>query len=77
MPGGDLHRLVDAGNSVTVVEHIQDVIDETECIIDLENGHRGETAPRKRLGWWLRLSLKTGKVFGGILGDAGKRPEPD
>jgi excinuclease ABC subunit A len=40
---GVLHRLVDAGGSVLIIEHNQDVIKNSDYVIEMgpEAGHRG------------------------------------
>jgi excinuclease ABC subunit A len=71
-----LHRLVDAGNTVVVIEHNLDVIAEADWIIDLgpEGGDSGgrivamgapETVARR--------ATHTGRILGGFLRDRGAR----
>ncbi|GBF35533.1 excinuclease ABC subunit A [Desulfocucumis palustris] len=77
-----LHRLVDAGDTVIVIEHNLDVIKTADHIIDLgpEGGHRGGTvvasgtpeevvrAPGSHTGQFLRQVLDTAPVEGGTYG---------
>ena len=67
-----LHRLVDAGNSVIVIEHNLDVIAEADWVIDMgpEGGKDGgkvvaQGAPEK-----IAKAKKshTGKFLAGVLG---------
>lgn len=81
-----LHRLVDSGNTVVVIEHNLDIIAEADCILDLgpEGGDGGgcivaagppETVARKRTG------SHTARYLSGFLQDRGytatKVPAPE
>jgi excinuclease ABC subunit A len=66
-----LHRLVNAGHSVVVIEHDLDVIAEADWVIDLgpEGGNAGgrivATAPPEEV---VRLGTHTGVALGPVLG---------
>jgi excinuclease ABC subunit A len=65
-----LHRLVDAGNSVVVIEHDLDVMAEADWIIDLgpEGGKAGgrivAAAPPEEV---VRLGTHTGQALAPVL----------
>jgi excinuclease ABC subunit A len=63
-----LHRLVDAGNTVVVIEHNLDVIAEADWIIDLgpEGGSGGGTIVFQGLPDAMK-SGHTGKALGSFL----------
>jgi len=65
-----LHRLVDAGHSVVVIEHDLDVIAEADWVIDMgpDGGHQGgrvvAAAPPERL---VKLKTATGIALKPVL----------
>jgi excinuclease ABC subunit A len=80
-----LHRLVDAGDTVIVIEHNLDVIKTADYVIDLgpEGGHRGGTVvaagtpeeitgvPESYTGQFLRRVLDFSPVEGSTFGGSG------
>jgi excinuclease ABC subunit A len=67
---GVLHRLVDAGNSVIVIEHNLDVVKTADWVIDLgpEGGHRGGEVVAE--GPPERVARTKGSYTGQFLADA-------
>jgi excinuclease ABC subunit A len=72
-----LHRLVDAGNSVVIIEHNLDVIADADWVIDLgpEGGDEGgrivaQGAPEAICG--ARNGSHTAEVLAGFLSERGR-----
>jgi excinuclease ABC subunit A len=75
-----LHRLVDRGNTVLVIEHNLDVIKTADWIIDLgpEGGNRGgsvvaEGSPEKVMR---TKGSFTGEHLARVLSETGRKREP-
>jgi excinuclease ABC subunit A len=75
-----LHRLVDAGNTVVVIEHNLDIIAEADWVIDLgpEGGERGgrtvAQGPPEEIAR-VRTRSHTGKALAGFLKQRGRPKE--
>ena len=73
-----LQRLVDAGNSVVVIEHNLDVIKSADWVIDLgPEGERGAACslPRGHRRRWLLVKSRTRVAISRGSSRAGERPE--
>ncbi|HTE69081.1 MAG TPA: excinuclease ABC subunit A, partial [Actinomycetes bacterium] len=74
---GVLHRLVDSGNSVIVIEHNLDVVKTADWVVDLgpEGGHRGGQVVAQ--GAPERVARTAGSYTGQFLaGSLGLEPVP-
>ncbi|HSB71281.1 MAG TPA: excinuclease ABC subunit UvrA [Candidatus Methylomirabilis sp.] len=73
-----LHRLVDAGNTVVIIEHNLDIIAEADWVIDLgpEGGDRGgrivAQGPPEEIAR-VRTGFHTGRALAGFLKQRGRR----
>jgi excinuclease ABC subunit A len=78
---GVLHRLVDAGNTVVVIEHNLDVIADADWIVDLgpEGGDQGgrivEQGPPAKLAAGGKRGSHTAQALAEFLGTRKKRAD--